>query len=90
MRATGGKLPKGRRSGPSQVLNRVLPSSAQRLHQVDRRSELLAANLHGAEFDVQLGAFGRGDLEIGDEAVAVTVVGDLQLFAGRKQRLFSA
>ena len=42
-------------------------------------ANLAIAQLQSGKFDVQFRAFCRGDVEVSDEAVAITIVGDVKL-----------
>ncbi len=59
-----------------------MPSAAKGFYERDSRDELLAAQLGGSKFDVQRGALRRGDFKVGDEAVTVLIVNNLELLAG--------
>jgi hypothetical protein len=58
-----------------------MPTASKRFYQRNGRGELLAAQLHGAELDVQLRGLSRCHFEIRDQPITVTVVGGFQLVA---------
>src|SRR5207244_3862947 len=64
---------------------RGLPAAAQRLDQGNRGHELLASQLGGGKLDVERGALSGRDFEIGDEAVTVLIINNLELSAGGDQ-----
>src|SRR5437016_3407868 len=66
---------------------RRLPAAAERFYERDGGDELLASQRGGSKFDVESGAFGRGDFEIGDEAVTVLIINNFELFPGGDQGL---
>src|SRR5205085_1916147 len=61
------------------------PSTAKRFHERHGGDELLAAQGGGGKFDVQGGTLSGCHFEIGDEAIAVLIVDDIELFAGGEQ-----
>src|SRR2546427_186318 len=62
-----------------------LPAAAEGFDQGDSGDELLTTEGRGGKLDVQRGALSGCHFEIGDEAVTVLVINNLELSAGRDQ-----